>query len=50
VLRFIEANWRLGRLGNQSADAIAGSLRNMFDFDERHPRAAKLILNQDGTP
>jgi phospholipase C len=50
ILRFIEDNWGLGRLGNQSADAIAGSLLNMFDFNEDHERAPKLILNQDGTP
>jgi phospholipase C len=45
VLRFIEDNWDLGRLGNQSTDAIAGSLMNMFDFHEHHARAPKLILN-----
>jgi len=50
VLRFIEDNWGLGRLGNQSADTIAGSLLNLFDFDERHARAPELILRQDGTP
>jgi phospholipase C len=50
VLRFVEDNWRLGRLGNQSADVIAGSLLNMFDFNERHRRAPQLILNADGTP
>jgi phospholipase C len=32
VLRFIEDNWDLGRIGNQSMDAIAGSLLPMFDF------------------
>jgi phospholipase C len=50
VLRFVEDNWDLGRLGNQSADAIAGSLLNMFDFSGAHSRAPKLLLNQDGTP
>jgi phospholipase C len=45
VLRFIEDNWDLGRLGHQSTDAIAGSLMNMFDFNEHHARAPKLILN-----
>jgi phospholipase C len=49
VMRFIEDNWGLGRLGNQSADAIAGTLLHMFDFDERHQRAPRLILNPDGT-
>jgi len=51
VLRFIEDNWGLGRLGNQSTDAIAGPLDGMFDFDERRPRAPRLILNAvTGTP
>jgi phospholipase C len=45
VLRFIEDNWHLGRLGTQSTDAIAGSLDGMFDFDEHHPTAPQLILN-----
>src|SRR6266851_8125703 len=33
VLRFIEDNWSLGRIGNGSADAIAGTLNGMFNFD-----------------
>ncbi len=32
ILRFIEDNWDLGRIGNSSTDAIAGSLLTMFDF------------------
>jgi phospholipase C len=32
ILRFIEDNWALGRIGNQSFDSKAGSLMNMFDF------------------
>jgi phospholipase C len=45
VLRFIEDNWELGRLGNQSTDAIAGSLVNMFDFHRAHPRTPMLVLD-----
>jgi phospholipase C len=45
VIRFIEDNWHLGRLGHQSADAIAGSIMNMFDFNEDHARAPKLTLS-----
>jgi phospholipase C len=45
ILRFIEDNWHLGRLGNQSTDSIAGSLSGLFDFNEDHPRAPQLILN-----
>jgi phospholipase C len=32
ILRFIEDNWDLGRIGDQSFDARAGSLLGMFDF------------------
>ncbi len=43
VLRFIEDNWRLGRIGNQSFDAYAGSLDNLFNFHDH--RAGKLFLD-----
>jgi phospholipase C len=43
ILRFIEDNWSLGRIGNGSFDAIAGSLQNMFDFS--HARTDKLCLD-----
>ena len=33
IIRFIEDNWGLGRIGNGSTDAIAGTLNGMFDFD-----------------
>jgi phospholipase C len=33
TLRFIEDNWDLGRIGNGSTDAIAGTLNGLFDFD-----------------
>ena len=36
ILRFIEDNWSTGRIGGGSFDAIAGTLENMFDFDEHH--------------
>jgi phospholipase C len=32
VIRFIEDNWGLQRIGGGSRDAIAGSVLNMFDF------------------
>ncbi|HEY4096483.1 MAG TPA: alkaline phosphatase family protein [Baekduia sp.] len=32
ILKFIEDNWQLGRMGDQSMDAKAGTLGNMFDF------------------
>ena len=44
ILRFIEDNWNLGRIGSGSTDAIAGTLNNMFDFSGG-PKAGKLILD-----
>ena len=47
ILRFIEDNWGLGHIGNQSFDSKAGSLMSMFDFSNSasaHP-AKKLFLN-----
>jgi phospholipase C len=32
ILRFIEDNWNLGRIGDYSFDEKAGPLTNMFDF------------------
>jgi phospholipase C len=56
ILRFIEDNWDLGRVGGASNDYKTGTLNNMFDFsdtdndgrwsrekDEQHGR--KLFLN-----
>ncbi|HKE26131.1 MAG TPA: alkaline phosphatase family protein [Bryobacteraceae bacterium] len=45
ILRFIEDNWNLGRLGDQSFDAIAGSILNMFNFTGQS--APKLFLAPD---
>ena len=36
ILLFIEDNWNLGRLGNQSFDARDASLTGLFDFDTSH--------------
>lgn len=50
VTRFIEDNWNLGRLGNQSFDALAGSLDGLFDFTDTPRPGRQLILNdQTGT-
>jgi phospholipase C len=43
ILRFIEDNWGLGRLGDQSYDELAGPLDAMFDF--AHPTAKAVILD-----
>ena len=49
ILRFIEDNWSLGRIGGDSSDVKAGTLFGMFDFDDHdsdhHNRASKLILD-----
>jgi phospholipase C len=44
IIRFVEDNWSLGRIGNQSFDAKAGPLDGMFDFSGP-PHTARLILN-----
>ena len=58
ILRLIEDNWKLGRIGDQSFDQKAGSLMNMFTFgddggegndkgegDRGHPSVRQLILD-----
>jgi phospholipase C len=43
VTRFIEDNWSLGQLGDQSFDALAGSLDGLFDFTDA-PRAGRQLI------
>ncbi len=43
VLRFIEDNWDLGRIGDHSFDEKAGVLTNMFDFSESGSANALLL-------
>ena len=43
VVRFIEDNWGLPRIGNGSADAIAGTIGGLFDFDHQ-PGFGRLFL------
>jgi phospholipase C len=45
IIRFIEDNWSLGRIGNQSLDSKAGSIANMFDFDTHRSLAPKLFMD-----
>jgi phospholipase C len=45
ILRFIEDNWQLGRIGDQSFDAKAGTLLNMFDFGSHEGRAPRVLLD-----
>ena len=44
ILQFIEDNWNLGRAGGSSFDALAGSLLNMFEFEDGGD-ARKLLLD-----
>jgi phospholipase C len=44
ILKFAEDNWGLGRIGNQSFDAKAGSLANLFDFTG-HANGRRLMLD-----
>jgi phospholipase C len=44
IIRFIEDNWGLGRLGNLSFDAKAGKIDNMMDFSDG-AHASKLFLD-----
>jgi phospholipase C len=46
ILKFIEDNWELGRIGGGSTDAAAGSLGNMFDFNPNDQRSPKVILDE----
>jgi phospholipase C len=43
ILSFIEDNWNLGRIGDQSLDALAGPLSSLFDF--QHPNRSRLFLD-----
>ncbi|MFE3651409.1 phospholipase C [Streptomyces sp. NPDC059152] len=47
VIKFIEDNWHIGRIGDASFDARAGALTTMFDF--RHPNDKQVLLNADGS-
>ncbi len=38
IIRFVEDNWKLPRIGGDSNDVKAGSLFGFFDFDHRAPR------------
>ncbi len=44
IIKFIEDNWNLDKIGDQSFDEKAGFILNMFEFDTGQ-RAEKLFLN-----
>jgi phospholipase C len=45
ILRFIEDNWGLPRIGDQSLDAQAGSIADLFDFAHPRPASDKFLLS-----
>ncbi|HWZ44654.1 MAG TPA: alkaline phosphatase family protein [Candidatus Saccharimonadales bacterium] len=45
ILRFIEDNFKTGRIGGDAADQRAGTLLNMFDFRRDRERDRKLVLD-----
>ena len=47
VLKFIESNWRTGRIGGTSFDATAESLFQDFDFTK--PNDKQVLLNANGS-
>ena len=46
ILRFIEDNWELGRIGDQSFDEKAGPFGQFFDFTRKRP-APRLRLDPE---
>jgi phospholipase C len=47
IIRFIEDNWQLGRIGDQSFDELAGPLTNAFDFRPDRAPAERLFLDSE---
>jgi phospholipase C len=45
VIRFIEDNWQLGRIGDGSFDELAGPITHMFDFSA--PHAPRVFLDRE---
>jgi phospholipase C len=46
ILRFIEDNWKLGRIGDFSFDSRGGSIKHMFNFKQK--RSIQLLLKPNG--
>jgi phospholipase C len=44
VVKFIEDNWGLGRIGSGSADDRSGSIMPMFDFTKPTPQNASPVI------
>lgn len=50
ILRFIEDNWHLGRMGNDSFDEKAGSLGDLFDFTRASRHDVLMLDPESGLP
>jgi phospholipase C len=50
IVRFIEDNWDLGRIGDGSNDAKAGTLNGFFSFDETGHNHALILDPSTGEP
>ncbi len=44
ILRFIEDNWKTGRVGDGSFDASSGTLNNLFNFHQK-PNTKPVLLD-----
>jgi phospholipase C len=49
IIRFIEDNWGLDRIGHNSYDSKAGSLLNIFDFTNGHYAQRLFLYPSNGT-
>ncbi len=51
ITRFIEDNWQVGQIGNQSFDAIAGPITNLFDFNtfDKIPESDRILILDPNT-
>jgi phospholipase C len=49
ILRFIEENWNLGRIGENSSDVKAGRLNGMFNFDDNPNNNAPILILDPAT-
>jgi phospholipase C len=49
ILRFIEDNWLLGRMGDQSFDEKASPILNMFNFTNGHDASKLFLDSSNGT-
>ncbi|MDQ6838480.1 MAG: alkaline phosphatase family protein [Actinomycetota bacterium] len=50
ILRFVQDNWKLGRIGGGSFDQLAGSLAPMFDFGRAGARERLVLDPASGQP